>query len=378
MNRLTKWLAFALVITAAAGVTCAPVDTSPTEPVRSPISTASAPGETVPQPARPARVQDRVELAIEQAKKRDLLTTNGFWTVFHGILGLGPSITLLNPDTGQRVNALEYVCNGGAVRGMQFVPTQDGLDVNTGPMFVGQGHQDQFVAEMAQWGMTPERKFLVNGKEYTFRDFIRHTQMRARVNAGQELSWAVLIIGQYLGTDLSWINRAGEKLHFDDLVRYELDQPIETAACGGTHRLFGLTWVYHLHLRKGGKATGVWQDVAAKQLAYQQLAKAQQNGDGSFSTNFFRGPGNADDRQLRMNTTGHIFEWLALSLPDAELRAAWMQNAANNLALQFLEIQGQPMEGGTLYHAVHGLLIYYARVYDRAKLGPLDPPVPLP
>ena len=40
----------------------------------------------------------------------------------------------------------------------------------------------------------------------------------------------------------------------------------------------------------------------------------------------------------------------------------------------FLDIQNAPMEGGTLYHAVHGLLLYYARVYGPEKLGPLAPP----
>src|SRR5262249_41854229 len=107
----------------------------------------------------PNGLKERIELAIDQVRRRDLLTTNGFWTVFHGILGLGPRVMLLNPDTGTRVNALDYICEGGDVRGMRFIPTQDGIDVQTGPMFVGQGHQDQFTAEMAQWGMPLDRKF---------------------------------------------------------------------------------------------------------------------------------------------------------------------------------------------------------------------------
>jgi hypothetical protein len=91
------------------------------------------------------------------------------------------------------------------------------------------------------------------------------------------------------------------------------------------------------------------------------------------STNFFRGRGDAKDRQLRMNTTGHTIEWLALALTDAELRQAWMENAVNALALMFLEIQNAEMESGSLYHATHGLLLYYARVYGPAALGPNAP-----
>ena len=70
---------------------------------------------------------------------------------------------------------------------------------------------------------------------------------------------------------------------------------METAACGGTHRLFGLNWVYHLHLLHGGQTTGVWKDLADKADKYQKLARQYQNPNGSFSTDFFKGPGNASN-----------------------------------------------------------------------------------
>ncbi|HXG09863.1 MAG TPA: hypothetical protein VNK04_08755 [Gemmataceae bacterium] len=375
-----------LAVGAAAAIlcaACAPVDPPAPRPEETPPS-EQAPVEKLtlmPTPApEPTGPKDRIEAAIEHVRRRDLRTSNGFWTVFHGILGLGPSVTLLNEDTGQRVNAVDYIANGGELRGLVFLPTKYGLDVQSfaDGQGVGQGHQDQFIAEMAQWGMPPDKKFVVFGRDYTFMDFVRHAQMRARVTQKQELSWAILVIGQYLGTDISWTNGHGEQLHFEDLVRYELDASVENAPCGGTHRLFGLTWVYHLHLQKGGAKTGVWKEIADKTAKYRDLAKKYQNPDGSFSTSFFRGPGNAADKQLRINTTGHTLEWLALALSPDELKEPWMQEAANALALMILEMQGSPIEGGSLYHAVHGLLIYYARVYDRHWLGPNEPPIPLP
>jgi hypothetical protein len=369
---------------ALVGATCAPVEPSAdtaregTGPARVGIH------ETVPPSAD--GVRSRVEAAIEQVKKRDLLTTNGFWTVFHGILGLGPEVTLLDPMTGRRVKALDHVCAGKELRGLQFLVTADGLDVRTGPQFVGQGHQDQFVAEMVQWGVPADRKFVVLGKDYTFMDFIRHTKARARVTQNQELSWAVLIIGQYYGTDATWTNAFGEKLRLEDLVRYELDAPMDDSGgphglpplpCGGTHRLFGLSWVYHLHLAKGGRTEGIWREVAERTEHYKQMTRRWQNADGALSTSYFRGPGNAPDPALRLNTTGHILEWLGLALSDAELREPWVQNAANALALMILDGQGEALDGGSLYHAVHGLLLYYARVYDADKLGAYQPVAPL-
>jgi hypothetical protein len=373
-----------LALAAVAGLGlagCAPTDEAAP-------ATATAPA-TLPAPARaaeviglpadaapPAGLEGRIDAALRQVHARDLLTTNSFWTVFHGILGLGPdTATLLDPETGRRVNALEHIRRGGEVRGLQFLPTPHGLDVRTGPQFVGQGHQDQFVAEMAQWGLPPDTPFRVGGRDYTFEDFVRHTLMRARVTAGQELSWALVVIAQYRGTDAGWTNAAGEALCFDDLVRYELGQPMEGAACGGTHRLFGLTWAYHLHLRGGGAREGVWKDVADRLGQCRQAARRYQNRDGSFSTRYLAGPGDARDVQLRINTTGHVLEWLALALPDDELRAGWVQDAAGALALLILDSQGAAVEGGALYHAAHGLHLYRARAFGRAGDKPV---IPLP
>jgi hypothetical protein len=379
MRRTIKVFAL-LVLLAGAWPSCAPVDEpapgkapASSDAVEKPVSEAVS-----PPPAAPAGLAERIETALRQVRERDLLTTHSFWTVFHGILGTGPEITLVDPETNRQVNAVDYICNGGVIRGLEFIPTRDGLDVRSGPQYVGQGHQDQFIAEMAQWGMPADRKFLVHGKEYHFSDFIRHAQARAQTNANQELSWAVLIIGQYLGTDVRWTNHVGQALHFEDLLRYELDQPIESAACGGTHRLFGLSWVYHLHLQKGRPVTGVWQEVAEKTERYQKIARKFQNPDGSFSTKYLSGPGNAPDPQLRIGSTGHVLEWLALALPSEELRASWMQEAANALALMILDSQGRPIEGGALYHAAHGLHIYHDRVFGPGPFKGARPLIPLP
>jgi hypothetical protein len=373
MNAKTlTWIALSAALICGG---CAPVDSAASKKDEKPDEVENVPVEkldVIPTPA-PSGPRFRIESAVENVRQRDLLTTNGFWTIFHGILGLGPSVKLVDPMTREKVNAVEYICRGRRLEGMRFLPTEWGLDVETtGPTGRGQGHQDQFIAEMGQWGMPPDQKFHVIGRDYTYMDFVRHTQMRASVTKNQELSWAIIIIGQYLGTDLTWTNGFGEKLRFEDLVRYEVDASITEAACGGTHRLFGLSWVYQLHLQNGGKTEGVWKEIGEKTAKYRDLAKQYQNGDGSFSTDFFAGPANVQDPQRRINTTGHTLEWLALALPDAELKEQWVQDAANALSLMILDLQGSGIEGGSLYHAVHGLLLYYARVYDRQTLGPRE------
>lgn len=379
-----KLLGFVILTTVFVCASCAPVGPGTGGTAQNPDETP-APKDDVP-PVKPATpnvvgsgLKQRIELAVKNVRERDLRTTTGFWTVFHGILGLGPSITLLDEMTGKRVNAVDYVRRGGAMRGLEFLPTRYGLDVKTtGPTGSGQGHQDQFVAEMGQWDMPLDQTFYVYGKEYTFADFVNHSKMRASVTENQELSWAILVIGQYVGTDAKWTNAKGEKLRFEDLLRYELDASMDQAACGGTHRLFDLAWVYHLHMQRGGKTEGIWREIVENTKKHRDLAKKYQNSDGTFSTDFFRGRGNAADKALRINTTGHTLEWMSLAFTDEELREPWVQEGANALSMLILDMAGQPIEGGSVYHAVHGLLIYYARVFDRETLGPPDLYFPLP
>jgi hypothetical protein len=370
-------LSFVLVLGVAG---CAPTSAPKpgVDPVDDPATDVTAEELTIKPTPLSRDSGQRILAAIHNVRDRDLLTTNGFWTVFHGILGMGFSTTLRDARTGQKVNAIDYIADGGEMRGLQFIQTKHGLDVQIGPIMVGQGHQDQFVAEMAQWNMPADRKFVVFGRDYTFMDFVRHSQMRARVTAEQELGWAILVIGQYLGTDISWTNAYGEKLKYKDLLRYEVDMNLDGAACGGTHSLFGLTWALHLHLRAGGKTEGIWKEVADKIAKHKALARDYQHEDGSFSTDFFRGRGNADDKTLRINTTGHTLEWLALALSDTEIKKPWVQSAANALSLMILDLQDAPIEGGSLYHAVHGLILYYSRAYGNEDLGPLKPFMVLP
>jgi hypothetical protein len=361
------------------GLNCAPVDDVPEKKGHTHVAEQVTP-QVSPNPGLPRELQalqQRVGAAIENVRRRDLLVTYSFWTVFHGILGLGPDAELVDPAQGKRFNAVEYIRNGGKILGMEFVPTDHGLEVPFVKQFPGQGHQDQFVAEMTQQGLPLDTQFIVDGKNYTFRDFVKQSQMQTSVTGKQELDWALIVIGENLGTDASWTNKYGEKLSFEDVVRYELTKPIEKAACGGTHRLFGLSWAYHTHMHRGGKKTDIWNQVAAHTAKYQKMAKDYQNPDGSFSTNYFVGKGNVRKDDLRISTTGHVLEWLSLSLTDEELRQPWMQQAAGELAVLILNNRDEPIESGGLYHATHALILYHTRV-----MGPIAghhaPPCPPP
>jgi hypothetical protein len=372
-------------------VSCAPVGDGPlfdpnaSTPPGTPkgITPPAPPGlpEVQPRPDKmpvpDASYKARIEATLEQVQNRDLMTTHSFWTVFHGILGNGLDCTIRNPKTNQTYNAVQYVCDGKELRGLRFLPSPNGVDVQIGPQFDGQGHADQFVAEMTQLGMKLDRNFKIDGKDYAFAQFLRATKANARVKPGSELTWTIVVVGQFDGTKCSWTNKYGDKLKYEDLVRFELNEPVELGACGGTHRLFGLTWALFLHMREGGKVEGLWAEVAQHLKKYETIAHDTQNPGGLFSTSYFQGRGNVADVSQRIATSGHILEWLSLWLSDEELKSPWMQEAALSVANLILENERFSLDGGALYHATHGLHLYYSRVYG----GPSDPrlaPLPLP
>ena len=59
---------------------------------------------------------------------------------------------------------------------------------------------------------------------------------------------------------------------------------------------------------------------------------------------------------------------LPYSMTDAELRSPWMQDAASATSAMILEHQADPIDGGALYHATHGLYIYQARVFGKPSI----------
>src|SRR5688572_2215253 len=117
MNKAVRFFVAAILL--ASSLTCAPRDDG---------GGTKGPPVSVPGPETstlnvPAGLKARIDATVEHVKSRDLLTTHGFWTIFHGILGNGLDTTLLDTSTGKKVNAIEFIRNGGPLRGMQFNPS---------------------------------------------------------------------------------------------------------------------------------------------------------------------------------------------------------------------------------------------------------------
>jgi hypothetical protein len=69
----------------------------------------------------------------------------------------------------------------------------------------------------------------------------------------------------------------------------------------------------------------------------------------------------------RLATTGHILEFLSLSLSKEDLQKEWVRRAAENLCQLFSETKEISLECGALYHAGHGLALYRERVFGKRE-----------
>src|ERR1051325_1920128 len=115
------------VVLAFTGIGCPPAPPPLDTPKQEDL-----PGESPIKPVDSVQqLKPRIEGALETVRDWQLSTTqHGFWTVFHAILGVGPDHAMLIDDkTGKKVNALQYIGDGGTLRGLEFIPTRDGLDV---------------------------------------------------------------------------------------------------------------------------------------------------------------------------------------------------------------------------------------------------------
>ncbi len=386
MRGLKWWLPMML---AATCLSCAPVGPPSTPPEKE---------DDTNIPVFSTNLKDNIERALDHVHARELRSTHSFWTVFHGILGNGLDVKMTDKK-GTRVSVIDFICSGGKgddeLQGMIFKPAYKGKRfcgvrvARVGPenlslQFYGQGHRDQFVAEVAQLGMPFDKKFIIDGQEFVFKDLVDYTMNSATTDRSKdetgslELSWSMVAIAKYYGTKKTWTNIFDEEMKFEDLVQYEVKEPvIDQAPCGGTHRLFGLTYAYYLHRQAGGKKTGVWEKVADRIEKFKKLAKKYQNLDGTFSTSYFRSKAQDQRADTRISTTGHILEWLSLACTDEELRQPWIEDAARALSRLILSNSDKSIDSGALYHAAHGLHIYYSRVFDPERYhSPELPPPP--
>jgi hypothetical protein len=278
----------------------------------------------------------------------------------HAFIAYGADTELIVGS--KRVNAMGWILWNGACRGQQLLYLQNGeIAAHVGDPGT-QGHAGQLLAMLAQWRVLRETPMKIQGRDFTVADFIEYEKKTCEPKT--ELTFKLIALSYYLESDETWTDVRGRTWSIPKLIQEELAQPVVGAACGGTHRMMGFSYAIRMRERDGKPLDGQWARAKTFVDDYHEYALGLQNPDGSFSTNWFAGRGDFGDVNRRVQTTGHIFEWLAYSLPKEQLSDPRMVKAATYLTETLVQSRNRELEVGPKGHALHGLNIYLDRAFD--------------
>jgi hypothetical protein len=304
------------------------------------------------------------------------------WEVFHWIIAynVDAQIRPSGPRDKPRT-AVGWLCYNQPCAGKKLLELRQG---KIHPVYgVGlQGHEGQFLAILAQSAVMADYPMRVANQDFTVEDLIRSEQLGCESGQDVELMFKLIGLSHYLELNAVWKNSKGERWDIPRLIREEIAKPIQGSACGGTHRLMGLSYAMQMRLRRGEPLDGEFLRAATYIRQYQQYALGLQNPDGSFSTAWLARREARQDIDRRLQTTGHILEWMVFSLTDEELRDPRIIKSVEYLSGILLGNRGHKWEIGPLSHGLRALSLYDRRVFKPFDAPPTEvaerPEPPLP
>jgi hypothetical protein len=327
-------------------------------------------GTPAPRTPRFERLRARIAQTLATYQRRPLNTAHHTpWEVMHGFIAFGiPTRVRVGGPAGDPVNAIGWINTGGRCHGqVMLAASGDRLTALRG---IGvQGHSAQYLAILAQCRVALNSPITVQSKSFTVADLVKEEQLSCK--SGTELTFALIGLAHYLPSDTTWESRDGKAWSLEKLVAEEIEQPIRGAPCGGTHRLFGLSYACQRRLRATGGIDGVYLRAERFVRDYQQFALTKlQNRDGSFSTEWFKYPADRDDDiDRKIQTTGHVLEWLVASLDQEELFQPRVTAAVEFLSAALAREPSREWKIGPMGHALHALTIYQERAWGTVLPG---------
>ncbi|HTU26627.1 MAG TPA: ADP-ribosylation factor-directed GTPase activating protein isoform b [Pirellulales bacterium] len=313
-------------------------------------------------------LRDRIDRAVNFGRANRHLDgdTNAAWQVVHGLLAFGKDFEIYHG--GKLVPALDYLLSGGELNGWKLRKADHGVQsILEAGSKTGMGHPDQWLGYLSQSGLKLDTPLVVAGETYHVSDLLEQSEWD--IYPGMEATWTLMAYSTYLPFDAEWTARDGSQWTIERIVNMEADQDVDGSPCGGTHRLYGLALALNRHLAEGGQTIGVWKKADAKIQSAIAKAKANQQPDGSFSSQFFLRPAHSDDIDKRLGASGHTFEFLALALNNQQFLEPWYTRSLVAILDMLERTEDVELECGGLYHAMHGLELYRLR-----RFGPPDAP----
>lgn len=323
-----------------------------------------------PENARFASLRRGISRTLATYLRRQLNTRDHTsWEIMHAFLAFGlPARVHLAGPAGEPVSSIGWLNMGGRCRGQSLLEVHDGALMAIRGYGV-QGHSSQYLAMLAQCRVSPRSPIVIDSHEFTVKDLIESEKLACQPKT--ELTFALIAMAHYLPTDATWTARDSGVWTLERLVEEELGQPVNGAPCGGTHRLFGLSYACQRRRQAVGKLGGAY--VRADELVrnHQVLTLTRlQNRDGSLSTEWFKRPADReDDIERKVQTTGHMLEWIVASIDQESLYHERVTRCVEFLTRTLASDPGHDWKIGPMSHALHALSIYQERMWGTVMPG---------
>ncbi len=315
-----------------------------------------------PLPRSVQALQPRIERVLDYYYRYQMTDAgkHDVWETMHGFLPYGVDSLIRTPEYRQPVNAIGWLCWNKPCRTHRLFEVRNGkLIPRQGPRV--QGHHGQFLAMLAQSYVPASFEIQAGGQKFTVQDVIEFEKETCVPKS--ELTFKLISLSHYLPADATWKSRDGQDWSLQRLLEEEIQQKVVGAACGGTHRLTGIAFAVAARKKAGLPMDGIWERADQYLKDYHEHTFRLQNADGSFSTNWFEGRGMERDVDRRLQTTGHILEFLILSLPKEELTSPEIVKAVNYLTTILERNPRHEWSIGPKGHALHALVLYDQLVF---------------
>jgi hypothetical protein len=311
-------------------------------------------------PAQQARLDRVLQTLDYYLDNPETTAARSPWAVMHALLAFGSDYEMIGPNN-KRVNAVGWMCHNGLCKTQRiFTPRGNGFVPNVGGGV--QGHQGQFLAILAQCQVPPDYPIQIGDQKFTVEDLVLYEMATCREKS--ELTFKLIGLSYYLDSDKQWRSNDGRVWSIQKLIQEEMAQPVVGSACGGTHRLMGYSFAIKQRVLQGQPLQGQYLRAAKFINEFIEYTWQLQNPDGSFSTNWFESRGNEPNVERKVQTTGHMLEWLLFTVSDEDVRSRRVEKAIEFLMSNIYDNRQLKWPIGPRGHATRALSLYHKRLSD--------------
>ena len=327
-------------------------------------------GQSVP--SKPEPTNDKKQ-TIEPELERRLLKANAClkyylqnpestsvrspWAVMHALIAFGSDYELVHGQS--RVNAIGWMCHNGTCRTQRmFTPKGRSFIPNVGGGV--QGHEGQFLAILAQSNVPLDYPIQIGASKFKVEDLVRYEMATCKEKS--ELTFKLIGLSYYLDSNKQWKANDGKIWSIPKLIQEELAQPVNGSACGGTHRLMGFSFSVRQRQLQNQPINGQYARAAKFVREYVAYTLRLQNPDGSFSTDWYEGRANEPNDERKVQTSGHMLEWLMFTLTDEEIKQPKIALGIEFLLSKIYDKRDQKWPIGPRGHATRAVALYHERM----------------